>query len=179
MSLIRYLLIKIIIKWPLLFMWWFWLIMNHGYKFEEIYFMQLYSSQKDTLFRLIQLLHMINSLDTISWLRSRVMITDLWKGLYSLVTNFCIRRAVLSFLCVCLVLGTAADILMGFETINKRLGSRETVKVLKCFSIYTNGRKVLNTNSGGEGHLNCLNGIRWVMTHVCRKWPIMTLRFFV
>ena len=35
------------------------------------------------------------------------------------------------------------------------------VSVLKCFSVNINGRAVLNTDSGGEGHIACLNGLRY------------------
>ena len=35
------------------------------------------------------------------------------------------------------------------------------VKMLKCFSININGRRVLNTGSAGAGHLGCLNGLRY------------------
>ena len=33
------------------------------------------------------------------------------------------------------------------------------VKALKCFSIYSNGKQILNTDTG-KGHLNSLSGIR-------------------
>ena len=35
------------------------------------------------------------------------------------------------------------------------------LKILKCFSININGRAVLNTDSPGEGHLTCMNGLRY------------------
>ena len=35
------------------------------------------------------------------------------------------------------------------------------VNILKCFSININGRAVLNTDSPGEGHLTCMNGLRY------------------
>ena len=34
------------------------------------------------------------------------------------------------------------------------------VKIFKCFSVNINGRAVLNTDAGGEGHITCLNGLR-------------------
>ena len=33
------------------------------------------------------------------------------------------------------------------------------VKILKCFSIYSNGKQILSTDTG-KGHLNSLSGIR-------------------
>ncbi len=34
------------------------------------------------------------------------------------------------------------------------------VKILKCFSVNINGRAILNTDSPGEGHITCMNGLR-------------------
>ena len=36
------------------------------------------------------------------------------------------------------------------------------VKILKCFSIDNNGRKVLSSKGGGGDHLGCLSGIRTI-----------------
>ena len=35
------------------------------------------------------------------------------------------------------------------------------VKIFKCFSVNINGRAVLNTDVAGEGHITCLNGLRY------------------
>ena len=35
------------------------------------------------------------------------------------------------------------------------------VKILKCFSIYSNGKQILDTDTG-KGHLNSLSGIRTI-----------------
>ena len=37
------------------------------------------------------------------------------------------------------------------------------VKALKCFSVYGNGKKILNTDppKDGSNHLGCLSGIRY------------------
>ena len=43
------------------------------------------------------------------------------------------------------------------------------VKVLKCFSININGRAVLNTDAAGEGHLTCMNGMRYVMINFTKS----------
>ena len=44
------------------------------------------------------------------------------------------------------------------------------VKVLKCFSVNINGRAVLNTDAAGEGHLTCMNGMRYVMMNFTRHY---------
>ena len=40
-------------------------------------------------------------------------------------------------------------------------GDSMTEKVLKCFSIYENGKKVLSTKTGGADHITCLGGMRY------------------
>ena len=39
------------------------------------------------------------------------------------------------------------------------------IKVLKCFTIYSNGKKILNSDPNpGSSHLGCLSGIRFVVS---------------
>ena len=65
--------------------------------------------------------------------------------------------AVVGFL---LILGTAVDILIRKKILQK---TNILVEIIKCFSVYTNGGKLLNTRQAdGSGHLGCLNGIRTI-----------------
>lgn len=51
----------------------------------------------------------------------------------------------------------------------KEPGSPEPiiVRILKCFSIYGNGKRILNTDlpKDNSNHLGCLSGIRLAMTN--------------
>ena len=49
------------------------------------------------------------------------------------------------------------------------------LKFLMCFSAYTNGKRLLSTESGGKDHLDCMNGIRFISM----TWVIVGHSFFV
>ena len=48
------------------------------------------------------------------------------------------------------------------------------MKFLMCFSAYTNGKRLLSTESGGKDHLDCLNGIRFISM----TWVVIGHSFF-
>ena len=62
---------------------------------------------------------------------------------------------------VLILAGTAYDIFILKTKVEKKpTGFRR--KFLLSFSIYTNGKHLLDTSSSGSGHLDCLNGIRFL-----------------
>ena len=77
-------------------------------------------------------------------------------------------RVVLSALAAVLALGTALDVYQRLRPFNSALFKNESpvdsqwVKILKLFSIYSNGKKVLDTEANQQHHLGCLNGIRTI-----------------
>ena len=60
-----------------------------------------------------------------------------------------------------MVLGTFVDLWQNVNPFPPLAIRNESllVKVLKCFSFYTNGKTILNTNTG-KNHITCMAGIR-------------------
>ena len=64
------------------------------------------------------------------------------------------------------LVGTGLDVYQRLKIVptapleDEKLEDSSLNKALKSFSIYTNGKKVLNTDVAGSDHLGCLNGIR-------------------
>lgn len=80
-------------------------------------------------------------------------------------------RTILSILAFMLLLGTLVDIYEDIDPhktlLPKKFDQPDSTltKILKCFSVYSNGKKILNTdakNDGGGLYLGCLSGIRFI-----------------
>jgi len=70
---------------------------------------------------------------------------------------------VLALLAAVMLLGTVADVYQRFHAEEEaNIAQPVWLRVLKCFSIYTNGKKVLDSRAGGSDHLGCLGGIRTI-----------------
>ena len=82
-------------------------------------------------------------------------------------------RSVLVFIGLLAASGTFIDLINLPHNKQNNFG----IKFLKCFSFYTNGKKLLNTKQS-EGSINCINGIRflsisWVV--LGHEWYVGTL----
>lgn len=83
-------------------------------------------------------------------------------------------RTILSIIGFLILCGTLIEVYQHLVPKYKGMGSKALadqdsfgIKLLKSFSVYTNGRKILNSKAGaGNGHLGCLSGIRCVIVIV-------------
>ena len=74
-----------------------------------------------------------------------------------------------------LVAGTALDLWDTFAGPERVKWANIFSKSLLTFSVYTNGRHLLSTTSGGSDHLDCMNGMRFLSM----TWVVMGHSFFV
>ena len=71
-------------------------------------------------------------------------------------------RVIFGIICFLMLVGTVVDMwqyVNPFPPLSMQTNDSLILKVLKSFSIYTNGKIILNTNTG-KNHINCLAGIR-------------------
>ena len=86
-----------------------------------------------------------------------------------------------SIIGVFLVIGTGLDFWIVMSERSIEVLAKPTsflgfcLKFLLCFSAYTNGKRLLSTESGGKDHLDCLNGIRFISM----TWVVIGHSFFV
>lgn len=67
----------------------------------------------------------------------------------------------LSIIGLLIIFGTICDLYLSHFMENKKPKSFD-LKILLSFSAYTNGKRLLSTESIGSDHLDCLNGIRFI-----------------
>ena len=85
----------------------------------------------------------------------------MWLKLFIFSFRF-LCRVIFGIICFLMLVGTVADMwqyINPFPPLSMQTNDSLTLKVLKSFSIYTNGKIILNTNTG-KNHINCLAGIR-------------------
>ena len=75
---------------------------------------------------------------------------------------------------LCIVFGTVVEIVYAF-LLNKPTPENLLAKLLLCFSLYTNGKRLLSTESVGKDHLDCMNGMRFLSM----TWVVMGHAFFL
>lgn len=70
---------------------------------------------------------------------------------------------ILSIIAVLCIVGTAADIYLNWNTAEKNRPRSKALQCLIAFSLYTNTKKWLSTNGGGD-NLGAIHGIRFLST---------------
>ena len=84
-----------------------------------------------------------------------------------------------SFIGAFLTLGTLLDFWLEMSSKKVEDMSASFVqfcfKFVLCFSMYTNGKRLLSTESAGKDHLDCLNGIRFISM----TWVVLGHSFFM
>ncbi len=81
------------------------------------------------------------------------------------------------------MLGTLVDIYADIDPhktlLPKKLDQKDSIltQILKCFSVYSNGKKILNTDVKNDGglFLGCLSGIRFISM----SWVVLGHTFLV
>ena len=63
-----------------------------------------------------------------------------------------------------IILATSHEVWLEYERLAQPKNVGLTMKSLQCFSMLTNGRKLLSTKSVAVGNLSCLYGIRVLST---------------
>ena len=68
---------------------------------------------------------------------------------------------VFSLIALCVLLGTVIEILYT-SVWNMAMPDNFIFKFLVCYSLYSNGQRLLSTKSIGKDHLDCMNGMRFL-----------------
>ena len=91
---------------------------------------------------------------------------------------FC-HSAMISLFLAVVILGTSLDVLHVSKKKNNNASASPTsnslmIKILMCFSVYSNGKKILSTTKL-EGSIDCIHGIRFFS--MC--WVVMGHTWYV
>ena len=74
---------------------------------------------------------------------------------------------------IALIMGTTCDVIYTF--ILQKKSNSFSIKLLKSFSIYSNGKALLSTVSTSKDHLDCMNGMRFISM----TWVVLGHSFFI
>ena len=74
---------------------------------------------------------------------------------------------------ILLIIGTCLDLVQIFVT--KTKSTSFLTKMFQSFSLYTNGKNLLSTESTSKDHLDCMNGMRFFSM----TWVVLGHSFFI